>query len=69
MKHTLLPDYSECSFYRHLVNIGLYQKKSKQGELRTSSFVKTLAIFSFVTLPLEILKKTKLHPKKSRQIV
>ena len=43
--------------------IGLFQKKTKRWGLRTYFFgKKTPEIFRFITLPLEILDKTKLYP-------
>ena len=42
--------------------IGLFQKKSKRWGLRTYFFGKNPPeIFRFITLPLEILDKTKLY--------
>ena len=49
--------------------IGIFQKKPKQGGLRTYFVEKKPYIFRFVTLHLEILDKTKLFPRKSREIV
>ena len=45
----------------YLSTIGLFQKKSKQGELRIYFFENPPGIFHFFTLPLEIRDKIKLN--------
>ena len=56
-------EFIECwlSNHKSICN-GLFQKKSKQGRLRTYLFEKTPGIFRFVTLPLEIPDKMNFDP-------
>ena len=47
----------------------LFQKNIKQGGLSTYFLEKSPGIFHFITLPLEIPNKTKLHPWKFHKIM
>ena len=52
-----------------LLNWAIPEKKSKHGVLRIYFFEKTLKIFRFVTLPLELPDKMKFHPWQFHQTV
>ena len=49
--------------------IGLFQKKIQAEGFEDILFKKNPEIFSFITLPMEILDKTKLYLCKFREIV
>ena len=49
------------SIFRHLLLNVLFQKNTNGSNLRTYFFEKSPGSFGFVTLPLEILEKVKLH--------
>ena len=54
-------NFTRCSFI-YIFSIGLFQKKNKQRGVEKILFQKkTPGYFSFLTLPLEISDKTKLH--------
>ena len=57
------------SFFNHCIAIGLFQKKFEQRDWEHTFLKKTLEIFRFVNLPLEIPDKTNLHPWKFQKIV
>ena len=62
----------EVSTVRRFQNgicIEIFQKKFKQGSWGHNFLKETLGIFRFVTLPLEIPDKMKLHPWKFYKIV
>ena len=70
-KFRLAPACEYLNYYYNITKvIRLFQKKSKQGSLRTYFFEKkTPEIFSFISSTLEILFKTKLYPYKFRGTV
>ena len=49
------------NFFDEPVKSALFQRKTKQGQLRTYVFEKPPGIFIIVTLPLEIPDKTSFH--------
>ena len=54
----------------YIFSIGLFQKKTKRGVEKIGTFLeKNPGNFSFLTLPLEISDKTKLHLWELHKIV